>query len=107
MDILIANLRVPPSGRSEEEIVTFLVGLQAGHFPHLHGKKMILTGDFNLRVDSICSVAIGDHGAAEETFAGGIEYIFCVRDCVCRPPSLVSTMDLPALCSSKWSHCTS
>lgn len=79
LDMLIANLRVPHSGHSEAEITQFWHDFQQAIPPHLREKEMILMGDFNARVGSVTSIAIGSLGEEEETLNGGLLYEFLQR----------------------------
>lgn len=74
MDVLIANLHVPHSGHTEDEIIQFWHDFQQAVPPHLRDM-----GDFNARVDSTTSSAIGSLGEEDEKVAGGLLHEFLQR----------------------------
>ena len=79
IDVFIANLHVPHSGHADDEISKFWHEFQQIVPPHLRDKEMILMGDFNARVGSTTSKAIGGLGAEDEIFAGGLLHEFLLR----------------------------
>ena len=74
VDILIANLHVPHSGKEDMVIAQYWTDFHQTLPSQLRSKPMILLGDMNARLGSAC---VGGHAMEEENQAGTCMIMFC------------------------------